>query len=187
MRKQFFVIGITIGVFLLLFGIRLMVINLEATKPAVVKTVKPFPTDSMPTASMKKVNLYFVALNDNGKSGFGIDCGDSIIAVPYTISSTVEPLQAVIEKEFSIKNQYYSGTNLYNPFYLSNLSVVELRLRKKILTIRLSGDFSVNGKCDYERIKGVLLQTSTQFEGIGNIEIIINDKNITDYINESIN
>src|SRR5689334_18184129 len=64
------------------------------TSTATISATTPAIPTANPTATpgTLRVKLYLVALNDNGKTGQKVGCGDSLIAVDRDIPRTGAPL-----------------------------------------------------------------------------------------------
>ncbi|HEX9076552.1 MAG TPA: GerMN domain-containing protein [Anaerolineae bacterium] len=138
-------------------------------------TVKPSSTRApIPTAGTMKVKLFFVALNDNGKSGKMIGCQDSIVAVDRVIPATSAPLTAALKELFSIRDRYYGQSGLYNALSQSNIKVSGVAITNGRATINLTGSFSSAGVCDDPRLVAQIRQTALQFPTVGDVAIFIN-------------
>lgn len=112
-----------------------------------------------------KIKLFFVALNDNGKSGTKIGCGDSLVAVDRFIPVTNAPLTASLKELFSIHDRYYGQSGLYNSLANANLKLDGAAIVNGTATVNISGTLGLGGVCDdpraQEQIKQVVLQFST--------------------------
>ena len=112
-----------------------------------------------------KIKLFFVALNDNGKSGTKIGCNDSLVAVDRMIPTTNAPLTAALKELFSIHDRYYGQSGLYNSLANANLKLDGATIVNGNATVNLSGTLGLGGVCDdpraQEQIKQVVLQFST--------------------------
>lgn len=60
-------------------------------------------TPSGAPAKTTQINIFLVALNDDGYTGKRIGCGDSLVKEPRTIAPTDRPLQAAIEEMLSVQ------------------------------------------------------------------------------------
>jgi hypothetical protein len=83
-----------------------------------VAQADPGPTDL--------VNIYLVALEDNGQSGIRIGCNDSLVPVETEIEvggTTEEQIFRVLGKLFAIDDQFYGESGRYNSLYQTNLMV----------------------------------------------------------------
>jgi hypothetical protein len=164
--------------------------NNPAPAPASGNTIKPDEPNNVPdnTTSTDQsdgtskpplaVNIYMIALEDNGKSGKKIDTGDSIIPVKRLISDSESPLKNTLTLLFSLKDRFYGESGLYNPLYQSDLKVASAKIENGIATINLSGRLVLGGVMDGPRVKAQVTETALQFSTIKEAKIFINDKTI---------
>src|SRR5574342_779666 len=66
-----------------------------------------------------RVKIFLIAIDDNGKSGKKIGCGDSVVAVERNLAATQAPLAAALTELFSIYDRTYGQSGLYNSLYQS--------------------------------------------------------------------
>ena len=151
-----------------------------------ISQIDPSSTDqtenSLPpsTTSTQFVNIFLIALEDNGQGGLPVGCGDSVIPVQVEIPSTQEVLQSALDSLLSIKTQYYGESGLYNALYQSDLQIESLNIADGVATVKLIGTLLIGGVCDNPRIQVQLEQTVLQFPTISKAEIFINGKSLTD-------
>lgn len=135
---------------------------------------EPEPTEE-PTAGMvDRVNLYLIALEDAGKSGKEVGCGDSVVAVVQQIEPTAAPLEAALRALLSLKDPYYGESGLYNALHQSDLVVESAAVVDGIATVALSGTLMLGGVCDNPRVEAQLIETAMQFPGVTGTAITIN-------------
>jgi hypothetical protein len=129
-----------------------------------------------------------VAIDDNGKSGRLIGCGDSLVGVQvkYGLARGVNTAKDALEKLFAVKNQFYGESGLYNSLYQSDLKVDSLTVDgNKKATLKLSGTHMLGGVCDDPRFEEQIKETVLQFKDlIGSVDIFINGKPIKDVLSE---
>jgi hypothetical protein len=147
--------------------------------PLVSSSAKPTATAQSNTT---EVMIFLVALEDNGKVGEKVGCGDSVVGVKQTVDTT-SPLKSAFEKLLAIKTQYYGQSGLYNSLYQSNLTVDSAVITNQKATIKLSGQVQLGGECDDPRFIEQLKQTALQFSSVKEVEIFINNKPIDQVIN----
>ena len=147
-------------------------------KPAV--TVTPTPPPSQLSAKMNqevlidKVKVYMIALEDNGKLGKAVGCGDSVVPVEVQVQPTNAPLKAALDALLSIREETY-GQGLYNSLAQSDMRVESVDLSKgAIATVHLTGTQTLSGVCDDPRIIAQIRETALQFPSVQNVEIFIN-------------
>jgi sporulation and spore germination protein len=145
-----------------------------------------FPT---PTAvqqgggTVSRVQIYMIALEDNGKSGDPIGCGDTVVPVEIEIKATQAPLRAAMEALLSQHGQFYGQSGLYNVLYNSKLQVGTVTIDAAgTAKIGLTGTFSLAGECDDPRFEAQLTYTARQFSTVQNVEITINGTPLHDLI-----
>lgn len=125
-------------------------------------------------AAVSNVKIYLIALNDNGKSGKSIGCGDSVVGVDRQIQPTTEPLSSALRELLSLSGQQYQS-GFYNTLYQSDLQFQDVDVSKGgIATVYLLGTRSQSGVCDDPRIIAQLKETVMQFPSVQQVSIFIN-------------
>lgn len=141
--------------------------------PATVATATPTGTSQPPKVS--RVEIFLVALEDAGRSGQEIGCGDSLIPVEVEIEPTAAPLTAAMKELLSIHDRLYGQSGLYDALYQSDLQVESVAIQDGTATIRLTGQLQLGGVCDNPRVEAQLTQTALQFSTVDKADIFIND------------
>lgn len=161
-----------------LFSITNKLSQVSFNPPAPTQNANSSPGPSQNPAHLtSEINIYLVALEDNGKTGKKIGCDDSVIAVKQNITPTSTPLKASYEKLFSLKEQNFGQSGLYNSLYQSNLKLDQATLDSTgSATIKISGTMSLGGVCDNPRFKAQLEETAWQFPTVKFVSIFINNK-----------
>jgi hypothetical protein len=136
-----------------------------------------FPT-SLPTPRM--VEIYLIALEDNGQSGIAVGCGDSAVPVQVQIEPTQGVLKAALEALLAIKVQYYGQSGLYNALYQSDLQVESVKITDENAEVHLTGSLILGGECDNPRVQAQLEQTILQFSTVSQASVYINGKTLAD-------
>ncbi len=126
------------------------------------------------TSSTIRVKLFFIALNDNGKSGQRIGCGDSVVFRERDIPRTDSPLRDTLMLLFSAKQQYYGTSRLYNALYQSNLKVDGISAHEGVFRVDLSGTVRLGGVCDNPRFEAQIKETIMQFPTVKQANVLIN-------------
>lgn len=121
-----------------------------------------------------KIKIFLVALEDNGQTGKMIGCGDSIVSVDRGEKNTQEPIKTALEELFSIKEQFYGQSGLYNALAQSNLKVDQASLDNNKATVYLSGTYSLSGTCDNPRFEAQIKETVLQFAS--EVKVFLNNK-----------
>ncbi|MBI1299238.1 LysM peptidoglycan-binding domain-containing protein [bacterium] len=121
-----------------------------------------------------RTNIYLIALEDEGRSGTQIGCGDSVVPVEVEIEPTLAVLTAAMNSLLDLDERFYGESGLYNALYRSDLSVDSISLVNGVATINLSGEVSLGGVCDVPRFEAQLRQTALQYYTVDSVEITIN-------------
>ena len=138
------------------------------------------PTESITGTQM--VQIYLIALEDNGQSGIQVGCGDSAVEVQVEIPRTQAVLRAALESLLSIKTQYYGESGLYNALYQSELQVESVTIDAGKASVYLTGTLMMGGVCDNPRVQAQLEQTVLQFSTVNEMEIFINRQPLADVL-----
>lgn len=149
------------------------------TPKIVTETPEASPTGAKET---QIVNIYFIALEDNGVAGKKIGCNDSVVPVKREIAKTQTPLKAVLEELLSYKNQYFGESGLYNALYQSDLRFDSAVIQNGEAVIKLSGILQLGGACDNPRVKAQIEETALQFQTVSTVRVLINNKPIDDVL-----
>lgn len=119
-------------------------------------------------AHRSPVKLALIALEDAGKNGEELGCGDSVVFVerdlPEDYVNTGEArVQLALEELFAIQAQYYGESGLYNALYQSSLTVKSVKMEGQwedlSLQVELEGTVLSGGVCDDPRILGQIRKT----------------------------
>jgi hypothetical protein len=170
----------------------------ETVKPVEKTTtstlnILPSTEEKFVSSAETTKKAFLVALEDDGKSGKKIGCGDSAVPIDVTIlkvdsadtSKTKVEMGRVIRALFDIKDQYYGESGLYNSLYQSKLDQVSIKSADgKNVTMNLKGEFMLGGTCDSPRFEAQLKETIMAFEGVESVDIFINDETIADYLSQ---
>jgi hypothetical protein len=157
--------------------------------PTSLPTVPPTPraigTRTVPTSPANlTIKIFLIALNDNGKSGKKVGCGDSMVAVNRAIPATSAPLTAALKELLAIRQQTYGASGLYNALYQSNLKVAGVTLVNKRATINLSGTVLLGGVCDSPRFAEQIRETALQFPTVDDVAVFINNTPLDKILSE---
>ena len=133
------------------------------------------PPTATTSAGASQVNIYLIALEDNGASGKKIGCNDSVVPVVVNIQPTLGVLRAALTELFKLEGQpYYGQSGLYNALAQSDLTIQSLDIVNRLAVIRLTGSLLSGGVCDDPRIKAQLEEIALQFSTIDQVSIYIN-------------
>jgi hypothetical protein len=137
-----------------------------------------------PPPSVSEVRIFMVALEDDGRSGRRIGCGDSIIPVTLQIAPTPAPLRAALNELLAVKTQSYGASGLYNALYQSDLRIDRLAITGGRATVELSGQVRLSGACDTPRAQAQLEETVRQFASVTSAEIFLNGRLLADALSQ---
>jgi hypothetical protein len=132
-------------------------------------------------SSGQMVKIFVIAVEDNGQTGIPVGCGDSAVPVMVEIPPTQEVLKAALEALFSVKDEYYGQSGLYNALYQSDLQVESVSLDNNgKARVYLTGNLIMGGECDTPRVQAQVEQTVLQFPTVKDVVIFINGKPLSD-------
>lgn len=156
----------------------------SAAPPPAVE--QPPPSRSANQGGISRVQIYLVAVGDNGQSGPKIGCADSLIAVEREITPTIAPLRAALNELLALKGQQsYGQSGLYNALYQSDLQAGDITIYDGHATIYLFGQFTLNGVCDAPRFQAQLEAIALQFSTVDTVSIFINGQALPDALSLS--
>lgn len=121
------------------------------------------------------LTLYYVAVDDDGRSGEKIGCGDSLLPVYTEPVETSSQLETSIERLIADRDERYDGSGLYNALHQSDLSLERAEFDSGVVQVYLSGKVVSGGACDDPRIVRQLQQTAATAVGADAAEIYVND------------
>jgi len=143
--------------------------------PAPTLTPIILPPTATTSAGASQVNIYLIAIGDNGVSGKKIGCGDSVVPVVVAIQPTLGVLRAALTELFRLEGQpYYGQSGLYNALAQSHLAIQGLEIVNREAIIRLTGELQIGGLCDDPRIQAQLEETALQFSTVDRVNIFVN-------------
>lgn len=146
------------------------------SSPTVTETIPP-PTPS----SKDAILIYLIQLDTDGP----VACGDSLVPINTGVWRSGDVAADVAEalRRLFVKQEYIAG--LYNPSFLSNISVdsVDFRAFSEVVSIRLSGTYVRSGdRCDDGRVRAQVWTTIRQFSGIKTVDILLNGNLLGDIL-----
>jgi len=141
-------------------------------------TETPIQTDITPGPQM--VQMFLVAVGDNGQSGEMIGCGDSLVPVQIEIAPSQGVLRASLERLLALKDQYYGQSGLYNALYQSDLQLQGVTLEAGKAVIDLTGTLTLAGECDNPRVAAQLEATARQFPTVTAVSIYLNGRTLAE-------
>lgn len=127
----------------------------------------------------RSVKVYLVALDDGGKAGRKIGCGDSLVPVERSVSAAPS-LKTAVEELLAVPHEYEG--RLGNYWWGENLKVRDASIRRGTATIRISGKLYVAGVCDEPRIEEQIKETARQFSGVRRVKVFVNGRPLSQAI-----
>jgi hypothetical protein len=126
----------------------------------------------------REVKIFLVALDDNGRTGRRIGCGDSLVAVTRAVNASGDAvLRAALEELLSLPHDY--DARLKNYWRGNNLRVAGVSLRNGLATIRITGEGPfVAGVCDAPRITEQIRATARQFPAVRRAAVFVNGRRL---------
>jgi hypothetical protein len=124
--------------------------------------------------AVSSVRIFLVAIDDGGKSGKMIGCGDSLVAVSRSIAPTNTPLSAAFRLLLRDHRRTYGQSGLYNALYQSRLRLQRASVVNGRATVYLVGTMQLGGVCDDPRVGAQLRHTALQFPTVHSVRIYIN-------------
>jgi hypothetical protein len=135
-------------------------------------------------ADVTRVDVYLIAVGDDGAHGPRVGCGDSLVPITVDIGNDAEGplLLDALKALLSLNEQTQPDTDLYNALNQSDLSVSELELESGRATIYLQGELLLGGACDVPRVEAQLRQTVLQFASVNDVTYYINGNLLEDLL-----
>jgi hypothetical protein len=150
--------------------------------PTSTSTSSSLPGTPSPTPSEMSVKIFLIALEDHGRAGPGVGCGDSAVSVTVHAPYSTGVLRAALTSLLNLHDRYYGESGLYNALSSSRLTAGDIAILSGVATIHLSGTFSMGGECDAPRIEAQLKQTALQFSTVRDVSIFINNRPLEDLL-----
>lgn len=173
MKRSYWVIIVFMLAFFVIGGV---LVNVALNIP---RATAPSITENNVTGSL---TLYYIAVDDNGKSGEKIGCGDSAVAVKTADVTTDSVISSTFARLLSDHNQYYGESGLYNVLYNADLVYVSSSVSGDTVTVNLTGNLSLAGECDNPRVQATLEMTAATAAGVKKAAIFINSKPLSEVL-----
>lgn len=125
-------------------------------------------------AKTKPVKVFLIALEDGGKRGRRVGCGDSVVGVRREVDISSGSLRAAVGKLLTLRKDEADSGDLYNALAESRLSVKSVSLKGGKVTIHLTGQLLIGGACDAPRIEAQIRETALQFPTVKSAVILVN-------------
>jgi len=161
-------------------------LNRSDSEPTATRVPDPNSAETPTDQTEDRILIYLIALEDNGASGEMIGCNDSLIPVERVIGlpdRVDAQISAALNELFSIRDQYYGESGLYNSLYQSKLTVDSVTIDEAgQATVNLAGTHSLSGVCDNPRFQAQIERTVGQFEGVTSVAVFINGTSLADIV-----
>ncbi len=166
----------------------LLLISCNATK--LEKPVKPDETQNKGETTLQ---IAVVKMEDDGKTGEKIGCGDSIIYIEETAEGTkledTKKIQLALKELFAIgvtavDDPYYNGLQHSKNLKVENVNETD-NGDNSIIAVMLSGELISAGTCDDPRIEEQIYSTVKANSSADEVQVFINDKELKDYFDMS--
>ncbi|MHB1296057.1 MAG: GerMN domain-containing protein [Anaerolineae bacterium] len=165
--------------------------KLTTTGRQIVNSVQWLGTDGLvsepeavPTHESGTVQVFLIAIYDQGESGKPIGCSDSLVPITRPMQDPSDPLRSALEELLSLGERFVGEAGLYNALYQSELRVESATLVDGVATIDLAGTVRTGGACDTPRFESQLLETVLQFPEVEQVEMRINGVPLQDFLSE---
>jgi len=135
-------------------------------------------------AGVQEVKLFLIAVDDAGRSGKKIGCGDSVVAVTRKLPPTRTPMKAALEELLRIPRIYGSEPELYNALHQSELRLERVSIRRNVARLNFIGRLVTGGVCDSPRVQAQIEETALQFPTVKNVRIFISGAPLSEYLSE---
>jgi spore germination protein GerM len=136
------------------------------------------------SAGTREVKLFLIAVDDAGRLGKKIGCGDSVVAVTRELQPTRTPLRAALEELLRIPRTYGSDPELYNALSQSDLRLVSVSVRRGMARLSFAGRLVMGGVCDGPRVQAQIEETALQFPTVKKVKVLINGAPLSAYLSE---
>ncbi len=174
--------------------IRQTVLSLEGVDSAII-TLNGTPLDEFfggPGEETETVEIFLVAIGDDGQNGIPIGLGDSLIPIEVEIDATEEDeletrihrtLEALVNlEEDTVEDD--EGRELFNALHNSNLTVTSTEVTGGLATVHITGDLIIARIGDEPRVIEQIRQTILQFEGIQIANVFVNGQYLAGYFGD---
>jgi LysM repeat protein len=128
--------------------------------------------------------IYLVALEDGGRLGPQIGCGDSLVPVQVTLKAGDNAVAAVLAELLAIGSRRYGPLDLYNALHSSALQVKNVTVETGQSVVNLTGEVNLGGVCDSPRFRAQLEETVRQFPVVDQVSIFINDRPLDRWLSQ---
>lgn len=119
------------------------------------------------------LTIFYVAVDDQGKAGPKIGCGDSLVATESAPETFTNQVEASLKMLLNDKSSEHGQSGLVNALAASDLRYRDSTISGDEVAVDLSGTVSSGGTCDDPRIIEQLKYTAMTAAGVGSARILI--------------
>ncbi len=140
----------------------------------------------------KLLQIYMIKLEDAGKNGIEVGCGDSVVAIGEFMDAKLagdftDDVETALNYLFGFKNSTYTSPlneEFYNSLYQSDLTVTQVLYDEETnsVEVNLTGNLLIGGVCDNPRIEAQIKQTIAQFGDFDDITITIDYEGLSELL-----
>lgn len=142
---------------------------------AVLVLLGGITSPALAQGSTETINVYLVAIGDDGQSGQRFGCDDSLVPLEVEIEQTgkiEDRIAATLGALFALEDDDFAGTGLYNSLRQSDLMVDNVTVTDGMALVEISGDRLLGGTCDDPRFEFQIEQTVLQFDEIEGVTVL---------------
>lgn len=167
-------------------GERWVIVLRDVEQGGLRASSNPFQVTAPQTRAVTATaQIYLVALEDGGRLGPEIGCGDSLVPIEVTLEAGSNPVAAALAKLLASDSRSYGEQEeLYNALARSTLQVAEVTLENGRAVIDLTGQVRLGGVCDNPRVRAQLEETARQFPAVAQVDIFINDRPLAEVLSQ---
>jgi hypothetical protein len=149
------------------------------TRTAVYAQETIVPQQVVQTPAPAGQMVVYLAAPEGGPGPIGpIGCGNYLVPVvrgDIPPTETQRQIAYALTDLFSIKDQFYGQSGLYDALYQSNLAVQSVEIDGTgHATVNLTGSYLLGGECDDPLFRAQIEYTAQQFPGVSSVSVFIN-------------
>lgn len=132
-------------------------------------------------ATTRRARIFLIAIEDHGKAGPDVGCGDSAVPVEVELPAPKPALRGSLEALLSAGKSHESA-GYYNALANSPLRLQRIERSGDRARIYLTGYLELGGECDSPRVLSQLDETATQFRDLQKAEFFLDGKPLADLL-----
>ena len=119
------------------------------------------PSDAAQSVDSTVVQLFLIALEDGGRRGPEIGCGDSLVPISRSVRRHPSVAGAALDALISLDRHISTDAHgqLYNALSRSSLHIDRVEVVGDTASVYLTGQLQLGGMCDTPRVKAQLQRT----------------------------